>query len=49
MDNAEIRELMTEIQRLEDENEVLKQLLTAYLSYEDKQYIRIKYGIDLGV
>lgn len=31
------------------DNEVLKQLLTAYLSYEDKQYIRIKHGIDLGV
>ena len=31
------------------DNEVLKQLLSAYLSYEDKRYIRIKHDIDLGV
>lgn len=45
----QIRELEEEIERLDDENTLLRNLLTAHLSYEDKQYIRIKYGIDLGV
>ena len=32
--------------KITEENEVLRQLLTAYLSHEDKQYIKIKYGIE---
>lgn len=39
-------ELQEENERLTEENEVLKHLLTAYLSHEDKQYIKIKYGIE---
>lgn len=35
--------------KISEENEILKQLLTVYLSHEDKQYIRIRYDIDLGV
>ena len=46
---SEIEQYEELINDLEKENEVLKNLLTAYLSYEDKQYIRIRYGIDLGV
>lgn len=38
---------LTEIDRCVNENEVLRNLLVAYLSHEDRQYIRIKYGIDL--
>ena len=33
--------------KLTEENEVLRNLLTAYLPSEDRQYIRIKYDIDL--
>lgn len=35
------------VDELERQNEVLRNLLTVYLSHEDKQYIRIKYDIDL--
>ena len=42
----DIYELQEEVERLTEENEVLKQLLTAYLSPDDKQYIKIKYGIE---
>ena len=41
-----IEELNAEIERLSEENEVLKQLLSAYLSHEDKQYIKIKYDLE---
>lgn len=47
MYEGELQDLRDEVQRLEDENQVLKQLLTAYLSYEDRQYIRIKYDLEL--
>lgn len=40
---------IADIDKVIEENEVLRNLLTAYLSYEDKQYIRIKHDIDLGV
>lgn len=39
----------SELERLTEENEILKQILADRISYEDKQYFRIKYGIDLGV
>lgn len=38
---------LDDVDKIKEENEVLKQLLTVYLSYEDKQYIRIKYDIEL--
>ena len=38
---------LVDTDKVTEENEVLRQLLTAYLSYEDRQYIRIKYDIDL--
>ena len=38
---------LTDIDKCLEENEVLRNLLTAYLSHEDRQYIRIKYDIDL--
>ena len=37
---------LVDVDKVTEENEVLKQLLTAYLSHEDKQYIKIKYDID---
>ena len=37
-----------ENKRLQEENEILKRLLSEKTSYEDKQYIRFKYEIDLG-
>ena len=43
----ELLELQEENERLTEENEVLRNLLVAYLSHEDRQYIRIKYDIDL--
>lgn len=49
VDKEEFEALQEEFEALQEENEVLKRLLTAYLSYEDKLYIRLKYGIDLGV
>lgn len=38
---------LSDTDRVAEENEVLRNLLTVYLSHEDKQYIRIKYDIDL--
>lgn len=38
---------LIDFDEITEEVRTLKRLLTAYLSYEDKQYIRIKYGIDL--
>lgn len=40
---------LEDVDKISKENEILKQLLTAYLSHEDKQYIRLRYDIDLGV
>lgn len=37
----------TEEDNLSEENELLKRLLTVYLSHEDKQYLNIKYDLDL--
>lgn len=36
-----------EIVRLNEENELLKEMLGKYLSRDDKIYIRIRYGIDI--
>lgn len=38
-----------ENKRLQEENEILKELLSERTSYEDKLYIRFKYEIDLGI
>lgn len=40
---------LTDFDGATEENEILKNLLKPHLSYEDKQYIRFKYDIDLGV
>ena len=40
---------LDDVDKIKEENEILKQLLTAYLSHEDKQYIRIRHDIELGV
>ena len=37
---------LDDVDKIKEENEVLKQLLTAYLSPEDKRYIRIKYDLE---
>ena len=36
-----------DLDRIIEENKVFRQLLTAYLSHEDKLYIRFKYEIEL--
>ena len=36
-----------DVETLKEENRVMRNLLTAYLSPEDKQYIRIKYDLEL--
>lgn len=40
--------MLADVEKTKQENEVLRQLLTAYLSYEDKLYIRFKYEVDLS-
>ena len=47
MYKGELQDLRDELQELTKENQILKDLLTAYLSYEDRQYIRIKYDLDI--
>ncbi len=41
--------MVMNLDRLEEENTVMRQILADRLSDEDKRYYRIKYGIDLGV
>lgn len=43
----ELRLVEEELDAVMDENDLLRQLLTSYLSEDDKLYIRIKYNIEL--
>lgn len=42
-----VMERMEDTQQLKEENEVLKSILRQYISYQDEDYIRIKYNIKL--
>jgi hypothetical protein len=35
--------------KIKEENEVLKEYLADRLTYEEKQYIKIKHGIEVGL
>lgn len=40
---------LDDVDKIKEENEILKQIVSDRLSYEDKLYYRIKHNIDLGV
>lgn len=44
----EVQILEKELDMVMDENDLLKQLLTNTLSEDDKLYIKIRYGVELG-
>ena len=39
---------LEELDRVKNENEIMLHILEQVLSYEQKQYVRIKYDIDIG-